>query len=126
MRRVFLLILIVLVVFGSVTVHANSVTTSLEVQSLAKKHANEDVNKIMPFLGGVLFGPLAPLYNYAVDPEVPANRILEIKEMLPEGQGYLLDVYIQTYRAEVKRIKANMGWFGWASWIFLAFVLFPY
>jgi hypothetical protein len=74
----------------------------------------------------VLFGPLAPIFNYATDPQVPAFRIMDVKEKLGEGYGYLLDVYIQTYKDEVKKIKANMGWLGWASWLFIVVPLLTY
>lgn len=119
MKRVTLFVLIILFVFISLTAYADTINSPIEVQMLAKKHANEDVNKIMPFLGGAFFGFIAPIYQYVTDPQVPANRILEIKEMLAEDQDYLLNVYIETYKEEVKRIKANLAWFGWASWLFI-------
>ena len=122
MKKVVLFVLITLFVFASIATYANTINSPVEVQMLAKKHANEDVNKIMPFLGGVAFGFIAPIFQYVSDPQVPANRILEIKEMLAEDQDYLLDVYIQTYKEEVKRIKANLAWLGWATWL----IMFPF
>ncbi|QTA37536.1 hypothetical protein JYK00_07315 [Thermosipho ferrireducens] len=116
MKKVWIVLFILLL---AVIAQAYTVTSAAEIQSLAKKHANEDINKIMPFFGGVLFGPLAPLYQYITTPEVPANRLFEIKEMISNDQSYLLDVYVQTYRDEVKKIKANSGWLGWVSWILI-------
>ncbi|ONN26557.1 hypothetical protein XJ44_08845 [Thermosipho affectus] len=114
MKKLWILMIIVLIVG---VLQAYTITSAVEAQSLAKKHANEDVNRIMPFFGGVLFGPLAPLYHYIATPEVPANRLIQIKEMIPKDQSYLFDVYVQTYRNEVKMLKANSSWLGWAIWI---------
>lgn len=118
MRKFFIVLLIslfIIISFGE----QNFLTTPLQVESLARVHANEDVNKFWPFLGGFVFGIIAPIYNYVVEPEVPAERLVKLRSIIKSEDDYLIDIYVRAYKDEIKKIKVGMSFAGWGSFIAL-------
>ncbi|MDK2839809.1 MAG: hypothetical protein PWQ83_1375 [Thermosipho sp. (in: thermotogales)] len=95
------------------------ITSVADVQLLAREHAKEDVNKFFPFLGGLILGPFSPLFQYFSNPEVPALRLVDVRSKISSENDYLFDLYVKTYKNEVKKIKANMGWLGFGSMVLI-------